>query len=264
MILKFRSEVFGFQISDFRFAILDLRFWIADSRGSPFRCLRSLLTFAQESAISNQQSAFSNPQSVMSYVPQSTPNRRPLLVWLIVAFGSVGTIGLILGAPLALKAGFPFPGLTLYRSFSYLCHQIPERSFFIAEHPFAVCSRCFGLYAGFAAAVIFYPLVKSLRTTEAPERKWLVVAALPMAIDFSIEFLGFGHNTHFSRFSTGALIGAVAVFYVIPGLMELSLGDWRPKTRSSPAAQPASSPSKVFTGNPASAPSDYSAPHRRI
>ena len=200
----------------------------------------------------------------MSYVLQSTPNRRPLLLWLIVAFGSVGTIGLILGAPLALKGGFPFLGLTLYRSFSLLCHQIPERSFFIAEHPFAVCSRCFGLYAGFAAAVIFYPLLKSLRSTEAPERKWLLVAALPMAIDFSIEFFGLGHNTHFSRFSTGALIGAVAVFYVIPGLMELGLRDWRRQTRRGPPGLTTSSPSEGFTGKPESAPSDYSAPHRRI
>ena len=200
----------------------------------------------------------------MSYVPQSTSNRRPLLMWLVLALGSAGAIGLIVGAPLALKAGWPLLGLTLYRSFSYLCHQIPERSFFVAGHPFAVCSRCFGLYAGFAAAVIFYPLVKSLRTTETPARKWLLVAALPMAIDFSIEFLGLGHNSHFSRFSTGALIGAVAVFYIVPGLMELSLREWR-GSKSRPTDRSASErPSEILSGNAASAPSDYSAPHRRI
>ena len=200
----------------------------------------------------------------MSYVTQSTPNRRPLLMWLVVAFGSAASIGLILGAPLALKTGWPFLGLTLYRSFSNLCHQIPERSFFIAGHPFAVCSRCFGLYAGFATAVIFYPLVKSLRAIETPARKWLIVAAVPMAIDFSIEFLGLGHNTHFSRFSTGALVGAVAVFYIVPGLMELSLREWRWNKTRSIAKPPSERPAEVLSGNVASAPSDYSAPHRRI
>jgi len=200
----------------------------------------------------------------MSYVPQATSNHRPLLMWLLLAFGSAATIGLIVGAPLALKAGSPFIALTLYRSFSYLCHQLPERSFFITAHPFAVCSRCFGLYAGFATAVIIYPLVKSLRTTEAPARKWLLLAAVPMAIDFSIEFLGLGHNTHFSRFSTGALIGSVAVFYIVPGLMELSLRDWRRSAGQSPAGPNASAPAEMFSGKPASAPSDYSAPHRRI
>lgn len=203
----------------------------------------------------------------MSYVLQSGSNRRPFLMWLIVAAGSLGTIALIIGAPLALKAGLPFLGLTLYRSFSYLCHQIPERSFFIADHPFAVCSRCFGLYAGFAAAAVSYPLLRSLRSlrsTEAPARKWLFVAAAPMAIDFSVEFFGVGHNTHFTRFSTGALIGAVAVFYVMPGLLELSLRDWGRKNQVASVATNATSPSEAFSPNASSAPSDYSAPHRRI
>jgi uncharacterized membrane protein len=200
----------------------------------------------------------------MSYVPQSASNRRPLLMWLMVAAGSVGTVALILAAPLALKNGIPFLSLTLYRSFSYLCHQIPERSFFIAGHPFAVCSRCFGLYAGFMTAAVFYPLVRSLRSIETPSRKWLFVAAVPMAIDFSIEFFGFGHNTHFSRFATGALLGAVAVFYVMPGLIELSLRDWPGKNQTLATAPNADSPNNLVAQNAPSAPSDYSAPHRRI
>ena len=200
----------------------------------------------------------------MSYVPQSGSNRRPLIMWLIVAGGSLGTIALIIGAPLALKSGFPFPGLTLYRSFSYLCHQIPDRSFFVAGHPFAVCSRCFGLYAGFATAAVFYPLVRSLRSTEAPPRKWLFLAAAPMAIDFSVEFFGLAHNTHFSRFSTGALIGAVAVFYVMPGLIELSLRAWGRKNQTAAVSTNARASAELFPQNASAAPSDYSAPHRRI
>ncbi len=171
---------------------------------------------------------------------------------------------MILGAPLALKAGFPFLGLTFYRAFSYLCHQIPARSFFIGEHPFAVCSRCFGLYAGFATAAVLYPLVKSLRSTETPPRKWLFLAAVPMAVDFSFEFFGFGQNTHFSRFATGALIGAVAVFYVMPGLLELSIRNWGSKHQVAAVATNATLPADVFSKNASSAPSDYSAPHRRI
>lgn len=200
----------------------------------------------------------------MSYVPQSESNRRPLLMWLIVAAGSVGTIALILAAPLALKNGLPFLGLTLYRAFSYLCHQIPERSFFISGHPFAVCSRCFGLYAGFMTAAVFYPLMKSLRSTETPSRKWLFAAAVPMAIDFSVEFFGLGHNTHLSRFATGALLGAVAVFFVMPGLIELSLRNWRAKNQAAANAPNANSPTNLVPQSAPSAPSDYSAPHRRI
>ena len=200
-----------------------------------------------------------------NYIPQSVSNRRPLLMWLIAAMGCLAVMSLILGAPLALKAGHPLWAFTIYRSFSYVCHQIPERSFFIGGHPFAVCSRCTGLYAGFAAATVVYPLIRSLRQTEAPARKWLFLAAAPLAIDFAVGYFGIWENTHSSRFATGALLGAVAVFYVLPGLMELSLREWRQRDKSSipiPASKRAAEP--MFSTSASTAPSDYSAPHRRI
>jgi len=199
-----------------------------------------------------------------NYVTQSGSNRRPLVMWSMVAIGSVTVLVMIVGAPLALKSGHPFWGLAIYRAFSYVCHQLPERSFFIAEHQFAVCARCTGLYAGFAVAVLFYPLVRSLRQIEAPKRKWLFLAAAPLAIDFSLGFFGIWENTHFSRFATGALLGAVAVFYVMPGLMDLSLREWGSKrkdatTRPAPRVSP-----EILPVNASAAPSDYSAPERRI
>jgi len=183
-------------------------------------------------------------------------------MWLFAAAGSVLLFSLIIGAPLALDTGHPFLGLTLYRAFSYVCHQIPERSFFIAGHQFAVCSRCTGLYAGFTAATILYPLFRSLRRTEAPARKWLFLAAAPLAIDFTLGYLGIWENTHWSRFATGALLAVVSVFYVMPGLMELSVRDWRGKRKPVNAAPISTVP--VFTTNVSAAPSDYSSPHRRI
>jgi uncharacterized membrane protein len=199
------------------------------------------------------------------YIPQIGRDRRPLVMWFIVAAGSVAVMSLIIGAPLAIKGGHPFWGLTIYRAFSYVCHQIPERSFFIAEHQFAVCARCTGLYAGFTVATVMYPLVRSLRQTEAPNRKWLFLAATPLAIDFAVGFFGIWNNTHSSRFATGALLGAVAVFYVMPGLMDLSLREWGAKRKaSSPTKANRISPAEMFSTSASSAPSDYSAPHRRI
>lgn len=200
-----------------------------------------------------------------NYIPQNVSYRRPLLVWLIAVMGCLSVMSLILGAPLALSAGHPFWAFTIYRAFSYVCHQIPERSFFIAGHQFAVCSRCFGLYAGFTVATIAYPVVRSLRQTEAPARKWLFLAAVPLAIDFAVGYFGIWENTHSSRFATGALLGAVAVFYVMPGLMDLSLREWRRKSKHA-AATPASkvATTQMFSPGSSGAPSDYSAPHRRI
>ena len=202
--------------------------------------------------------------SPTNYIPQTGSLRRPLLMWLVAAAGSLGLLSLIIGAPLAVSAGHPFWGLTIYRSFSYVCHQIPERSFFIAGHQFAVCARCTGLYAGFAAATIFYPLVRSLRQISAPPRKWLFIAAAPLAIDFTVGFLGIWENTHSSRFITGALLGSVSVFYVMPGLMDLSLREWKGKRSTSMSATKVPTAEMFSTPTVAAAPSDYSAPHRRI
>ena len=196
------------------------------------------------------------------YIPQCIVDRRPVMVWLIAVTGTVLLIALILGAPLALANGHGVLGLIIYQAFSYLCHQIPERSLFIAGHPLAVCSRCSGIYAGFATALLFYPLLTSLSQTETPQRKWLLIGALPLALDFSLGFFGIWQNAHVSRFATGALLGAVAVFYIMPGLTDLSLR-WRSLAgRTSEKTQPqAASTTKV---NGASGPSDYSAPLRRI
>jgi uncharacterized membrane protein len=203
--------------------------------------------------------------SPTQYIPQIGSVRRPLVMWFIVAGGTLAVMSLIIGAPLTIKAGHPFWGLVIYRAFSYVCHQIPERSFFIAEHQFAVCTRCTGLYAGFTLATVVYPLVRSLRQVEAPARKWLFLAAAPLAIDFTGSFAGIWNNTHFSRLATGALLGAVAVFYVMPGLMDLSLREWGSKRE--PTGRTTTnkiSPAKIFSTRAGAAPSDYSAPERRI
>ncbi|MEP6819700.1 MAG: DUF2085 domain-containing protein [bacterium] len=200
-----------------------------------------------------------------NYIPQSVSNRRPLLMWLVAAAGSLAVMSLILGAPLAMDAGHPFLGFTIYKSFSYVCHQIPERSFFIFGHQFAVCARCTGLYAGFTVATLTYPIVRSLRQTEAPPRKWLFIAASPPAIDFALGYFGIWENTHSSRFATGALLGAVAVFYVMPGLMDLSLREWGKKSKRSAVVPPSQiPPAPTFSPSSATVLSDYSAPHRRI
>lgn len=195
------------------------------------------------------------PLAVSGYRRQTKLSRRPLVVWLIVALTSLLLLSLIVGAPLAAAAGHTLFALAIYRPFATLCHQIPERSFFIAGHQFAVCARCTGIYVGFSLVTLFYPLVRSVRSVDLPQRKWLILAALPLAIDFSLTFFGIWENTHSSRFATGFLLGGVTVFYVMPGLAELSLQGWK----NAKPAETAFTPQQIATVS-----SDYSAPHRRI
>jgi uncharacterized membrane protein len=144
----------------------------------------------------------------------------PGMVWAIVTMIGLTLIALIIGAPL-LQSGHLEFAASIFKAFSFVCHQIPERSFHLAGHKFAVCSRCTGLYAGFAITTLCYPVARSLRNTDTPSRIWLILAALPLGIDFGLTYFGVWQNTHLSRFVTGALLSSVAVFYIVPGLIEL-------------------------------------------
>lgn len=192
------------------------------------------------------------------YVPQVVPTRRPLVFWLVCTATVVGLVSLILVAPVAAADGYPGLAFAIYHGFGTLCHQLPERSYFIEGHKFAVCARCTGIYFGFAFTLLLYPLVRSLRNTATPPRSVLILATLPLAIDFSLTFFGIWENTHTSRLLTGALLGSVSVFFVMPGIADLSLRSLIKPTRRAVTFTLAS-PERI-----AAAPSDYSAPDRRI
>lgn len=194
------------------------------------------------------------------YVPQVVPTRRPLVFWLASALTVLCLFALIFVAPLAAGGGHGEVATAIYRAFSLLCHQLPERSYFIDGHKLGVCSRCTGLYAGFAFTLLVYPLIRSLRHAASPARKWLLLAAIPLAVDFSLTFLAIWENTHTSRLLTGALLGSATVFYVMPGIIDLSFRGRSPSQSEKPIATfTLASPESI-----ASAPSDYSAPERRI
>jgi uncharacterized membrane protein len=131
-------------------------------------------------------------------------------------------VSLIVIAPVALAHGYNSSACVLYEMFRHVCHQIPERGVYLEGHPFAVCARCTGIYFGFAAGVLLYPLVRSLKRGDAPARVWLLIALVPTLLDFTLGVFHLLDNTHLSRSLTGALLGAVAAFYVVPGLMDLS------------------------------------------
>lgn len=173
---------------------------------------------------------------------QSTNHSRirsaAFVVWFSVATVALAVLSAVIAAPLLNAQGHTGAAEAIYNTFSYLCHQIPERSFHLGAHKFGVCSRCTGLYSGFAFAALVYPLTRSLKRTDTPRIVWLILAAAPLAIDFSLTYFGIWSNTHLSRFSTGALLGATAVFYIVPGLIELSTGASRLFTRQKQPSGP--------------------------
>jgi uncharacterized membrane protein len=154
--------------------------------------------------------------------PRIKIHRLDTCCWLVVSIVGILVLFAIVGAPLALGTGNATIAQDIYKGFSFVCHQIPERSFHLYGNKFAVCSRCTGIYAGLALATLAYPLARSLKRTEPPRLVWLFLAAAPLAIDWSLGYFSIWQNNHVSRFATGFLLGAVVVFYILPGLIELS------------------------------------------
>jgi uncharacterized membrane protein len=156
-------------------------------------------------------------------MPQALPPRlkkQARTVW-GVSFGVVFVwVSLILLAPLAAD-NFTRFSASIYKFFSFFCHQQPERSFHFAEHPFAVCSRCFGVYFGLFGGFLVYPFFRRLENIEPLPHLWLFLAMIPIGIDWTLGVFGVWTNTTFSRFATGAVLGAACAVYIIPALIEI-------------------------------------------
>jgi uncharacterized membrane protein len=169
------------------------------------------------------------PASISEYVPQLVadeesargPRRAAWWAWVAVLAGAAALVGMIVGAPLARARGSLLLSQALYEFFRPACHQMPERSFYVAGYPLAVCARCTGLYVGALAGVVFYPLARRVARTDTPPRVWLILAAVPTTVDFALGFFHVWENTHWSRFTTALLLGAVSAFYIVPGLIDL-------------------------------------------
>lgn len=118
--------------------------------------------------------------------------------------------------------------------FHPLCHQDPQRSFWFAGAPLAVCHRCTGIYGGALLGVLLGPLLGAGAAVRAYLRRKpfhaVLLAGLPMALDWGLDVGGLWMNTVPSRVLTGALFGGMT------GCV-LALAVW-PTVRNERAAPP--------------------------
>lgn len=97
---------------------------------------------------------------------------------------------------------------------SLICHQRPERSFFVNGHQLVVCARCLGLYAGGAAAAPL-ALLRARPIDSAQARKLALAAAAPTAITWTLEAAGLAHVSNVLRFAAALPLGFIASWLVL-------------------------------------------------
>lgn len=129
-------------------------------------------------------------------------------------------VALIVIAPVARSNAW-YIDSPLYTFFSYICHQLPERSLYLGEHQLAVCSRCFGVYSGLLAGLLIYPLWRRIDNIEPLPRIWLFLSLVPIGIDWSLTVFGIWENTHASRLLTGLILGIACATYIVPAIVEI-------------------------------------------
>ena len=109
------------------------------------------------------------------------------------------------------------PLSVVYAAASRVCHQRPERSFFVAGAQMPVCARCSGLYiAGALGALIGWTACSQPRSTVL-----LALSALPTAITFALEFAGILHFSNIVRAVAALPLGIVAGYVFVALLREV-------------------------------------------
>jgi len=164
--------------------------------------------------------------------------------WLLIANIVLGIQALLpAAAPVLMASGRSWLGQILYTVYSPLCHQLPERSFFLfgsqitytlqeLEHllgpdvplryigdpiigyKMAVCQRDIAVYAAmWLAGLAYVPLRQRLRPLPL---KVFALLCLPMAVDGFGQLLGLWDSTPWRRVTTGALFGVACIWLAYP------------------------------------------------
>jgi uncharacterized membrane protein len=162
--------------------------------------------------------------SIENYIPQiavEKMRRQAFFIWGLSAFLAAVWVFVIVIAPIAEANNLTSVSSPTYKFCSYICHQIPARTFFLGNQPLAVCSRCFGIYLGLFGGFILYPFLRPIQESEPLPRIWLFLAMIPMLVDWSLGFFEIWENNHLSRFLTGLILGVACAVFIIPALVEI-------------------------------------------
>jgi len=152
--------------------------------------------------------------------PPALRSVRP--VFLMTLAGTLVWMAAIVLAPI-LRSRSSGAAPFFYAAFSPICHQLPGRSFFLRGFPLAVCGRCFGIYSGFLAGAVLYPLIRGFKRLALPSIRLFFLASLPAAIEVLLGLTKLWQAPIGMRFATGFVWGALLPFYFITGVTELVL-----------------------------------------
>jgi len=152
----------------------------------------------------------------------------------VIALGAVvlttAWVALLVATPLLPG----WTGAVVYGVGSFICHQIPERSFHLAGFQLPVCARCLGIYLGASVGAGFV-WMRALSARPfgplAPValRRFAVLAAIPTLVTVALEFAGLWFPSNGTRAVAGFPLGVMVALVVMSALATLHLDECVPR-----------------------------------
>lgn len=173
--------------------------------------------------------------------------------WLLLINCAVAVyLFLPLAAPVLREAGYETPAQLIYSVYSFACHQLPERSYFLfGEEPLysiatleangmapggnlfqrrlftgnaalgyktGLCQRDIAIYGAVLVGGLLFGLLR--RRLAAPSVKVYLLFLIPIALDGFTQLFGLRTSNWWLRSFTGALFGGASVWLAYPYLQD--------------------------------------------
>jgi uncharacterized membrane protein len=172
-------------------------------------------------------------------------SKLPYILFLLAMLALCASIFLV--PYLGSRADPSFP--LLQSAFAPTCHQLTSRSLclFVSEsdssyslgdcmpegelsysraaevayegktgYKMPVCSRDIAIYAAMLIGLLALPFLQKIESEEWPNKWILVAACIPIGIDGLTQLVGMRESSNLLRIITGAIIGVVLPFYILP------------------------------------------------
>ncbi len=151
-------------------------------------------------------------------------------------------------APILMQMGLTLPARGIYGIYSFLCHQLPDHSYFLfggnpvphlhdleaagmepglgllgqrrfignleAGYKTALCQRDLAIYGSIFVAGILYGIFRD--RIKSPSIKVYILFVIPMAVDGLSQMVGLRESNWLLRTITGAMFGAATVWLAYP------------------------------------------------
>jgi uncharacterized membrane protein len=94
----------------------------------------------------------------------------------------------------------------------FVCHRLPERSFFYRGKQFPICARCTGILLGYLIGILYAVIYGRIAFYIS------ILLLIPLTIDGSVQLAGKWKSTNRRRLLTGILAGVGTIFLLF-GIM---------------------------------------------